>query len=175
MDRLFPATRRVNKVVGPVLKRVAGVPTADDRASRGRPSGSTTSCKPRRCCCRTRHRASVRLVVNLERIVIAEARRTYTYLSLFGYAADAVVANRALPASVADPFFDRWKTPLQAGYLDDIADAFAVAGAAGRPGRRRARRPRGARRPSAPSSTGATTSMRAAPPNRCSGCTRRAT
>ena len=35
-------------------------------------------------------RTSVRLVVNPERMVIAEARRTYTYLSLFGYRVDAV-------------------------------------------------------------------------------------
>ena len=42
-------------------------------------------------------RTSVRLVVNPERMVIAEARRTYTYLSLFGYRVDAVIANRLLP------------------------------------------------------------------------------
>ena len=40
---------------------------------------------------------SVRLVVNPERMVIAEARRTFTYLSLFGYQVDAVVVNRVLP------------------------------------------------------------------------------
>ena len=40
---------------------------------------------------------SARLVVNPERMVVAEARRTYTYLSLFGYHVDAVIANRMLP------------------------------------------------------------------------------
>ena len=40
---------------------------------------------------------SARLVVNPERMVIAEARRTYTYLSLFGYHVDAVIVNRVLP------------------------------------------------------------------------------
>src|SRR2546430_291159 len=53
--------------------------------------------------------ASVRLVVNPERMVIAEARRTYTYLSLFGYRVDAVIANRLLPDEVTDPWFDAWK------------------------------------------------------------------
>ncbi len=123
MDRLFPATRRVNKVVGPVLKRVAGVPAADDRVL-GATERLYDELRAVKVLLSDTARASVRLVVNPERIVIAEARRTYTYLSLFGYAVDAVVANRVLPASVADPFFDRWKT-LQAGYLDDIADAFA--------------------------------------------------
>ena len=43
-------------------------------------------------------RTSERLVVNPERVVIAEARRTQTYLALFGYHVDAVIANRNLPA-----------------------------------------------------------------------------
>jgi arsenite-transporting ATPase len=69
-------------------------------------------------------RTSVRLVVNPERIVIAEARRTYTYLSLFGYRVDAVVANRLLPDAVADPWFERWKA-LHVEHLKAIEDGFA--------------------------------------------------
>jgi arsenite-transporting ATPase len=67
---------------------------------------------------------SVRLVVNPERMVIAEARRTYTYLSLFGYHVDAVVANRLLPADVTDPWFDRWRE-LQAEHLTSIEEGFS--------------------------------------------------
>ena len=69
-------------------------------------------------------RTSVRLVVNPERMVIAEARRTYTYLSLFGYRVDAVVANRLLPDEVSDPWFDRWKE-LHVEHLKTIEDSFA--------------------------------------------------
>ena len=69
-------------------------------------------------------RTSVRLVVNPERMVIAEARRTYTYLSLFGYRVDAVVANRLLPDAVADPWFERWKE-LHTEHLRTIEDGFA--------------------------------------------------
>ena len=47
--------------------------------------------------------SSVRLVVNPEKMVIAEARRTYTYLSLFGYRVDAVVVNRIMPDEVDRP------------------------------------------------------------------------
>ena len=66
----------------------------------------------------------MRLVVNPERIVIAEARRTYTYLSLFGYRVDAVVANRLLPDAVADPWFEHWKR-LHVEHLKSIVDGFA--------------------------------------------------
>jgi len=54
-------------------------------------------------------RSSVRLVVNPERIVLAEAQRTATSLSLFGYGIDAVVVNRILPPDVVDPYLVRWQ------------------------------------------------------------------
>ena len=52
---------------------------------------------------------SVRLVLNPEKMVVAEAQRTYTYLSLFGYPTDLVVANRIVPSDVIDPYFAAWK------------------------------------------------------------------
>ena len=41
--------------------------------------------------------ASVRLVLTPESVVLAEARRSYTMLSLFGYRVDGVVVNRIFP------------------------------------------------------------------------------
>ena len=43
-------------------------------------------------------RVSIRLVTTPDRLVVAEAMRTFTYLSLYGYLTDAVVVNRDLPA-----------------------------------------------------------------------------
>ncbi len=56
--------------------------------------------------------------------MIAEARRTYTYLSLFGYRVDAVIANRLLPDDVTDPWFDRWRA-LHVEHLATIEESFA--------------------------------------------------
>jgi arsenite-transporting ATPase len=57
-------------------------------------------------------------------MVIAEARRTATYLSLFGYQVDAVVANRLLPEAVSDPWFAAWKE-AHADHLAAIEAGFA--------------------------------------------------
>ena len=56
--------------------------------------------------------------------MVAEARRTYTYLSLFGYHVDAVIVNRILPSALDHPWLDQWKA-AQAAHLDAIADAFS--------------------------------------------------
>jgi arsenite-transporting ATPase len=68
-------------------------------------------------------RSSVRLVVNPEKMVIAEARRTYTYLSLFGYRVDAVIVNRIIPDDVTDPYFGKWKE-IQAEHLATVRESF---------------------------------------------------
>ena len=123
MERLFPVGRRVNKLVSPVLSRMTSLPVAGDdvfeatRRFYDRLDGV-------REILTDPVRTSVRLVVNPERMVIAEARRTYTYLSLFGYRVDAVVANRLLPEAVADPWFERWKE-LHVEHLQSIVDGFA--------------------------------------------------
>ena len=123
MERLFPVGRRVNKVLAPVLSRVTSLPVADDGVF-----AATSDFYERlegvREILIDPARTSVRLVVNPERMVIAEARRTYTYLSLFGYRVDAVVANRLLPESVSDPWFDRWKA-LHLEHLQAIEEGFA--------------------------------------------------
>jgi arsenite/tail-anchored protein-transporting ATPase len=123
MEKIFPVERRVVRMVRPVLKRVTNLPVAGDevfdagRRFYDRLDGvrelltdpATTS---------------VRLVVNPERMVIAEARRTYTYLSLFGYRVDAVIANRLLPEAVTDPWFKAWKE-AHAEHLTTIESGFA--------------------------------------------------
>jgi arsenite-transporting ATPase len=57
-------------------------------------------------------------------MVIAEARRTHTYLSLFGYRVDAVVVNRLLPGGVTDPWFARWRE-VQSSHLAEIDEGFS--------------------------------------------------
>jgi arsenite-transporting ATPase len=123
MERLFPVGRRVNKVVAPVLSRVTSLPVAGDDVFSA-VSRFYDRLDGVREILMDPERTSVRLVVNPERMVIAEARRTYTYLSLFGYRVDAVVANRLLPDAIADPWFERWKE-LHTEHLQTIEDGFA--------------------------------------------------
>jgi arsenite-transporting ATPase len=123
MERVFPVGRKVNRVVAPLLGRFTSLPVAGDEVF-----GATSRFYDRmdgvKQLLTDPDVTSVRLVVNPERMVIAEARRTATYLSLFGYHVDAVVANRLLPDDIVDPWFDRWRD-LQAGHLKTIVEGFA--------------------------------------------------
>ena len=66
---------------------------------------------------------SIRLVMNPDRMVINEARRTFTYLCLYGYQTDAVVVNRIFPDEVDGTYFSGWKD-RQAEQLQAVTEGF---------------------------------------------------
>jgi arsenite-transporting ATPase len=123
MNRVFPVTRGVAKLARPLLSKVTNMPVASDAVF-----AATRRLYDRldgvRELLTEGDRSTVRLVVNPEKVVIAEARRTATYLSLFGYRVDAVVANRLLPDAITDPWFKAWKE-THAEHLATIEDGFA--------------------------------------------------
>jgi arsenite/tail-anchored protein-transporting ATPase len=123
MERIFPLERRVMGVLRPVAKRVTSLPLPDENVYAAIKRFYDKLDGVRRVLTDVAT-TSIRLVVNPERMVIAEAMRTFTYLNLFGYRVDAIVANRLLPEEVADPYFDRWKE-IQGRHLDTIKDAFS--------------------------------------------------
>ena len=123
LERIFPVERKVAKVIRPVLGRVTTMPLPQDRLFASI-DALYRNLEGVRDILRDPARSSVRLVVNAEKMVIAEARRTYTYLNLFGYTVDAVVVNRLLPDAVTDPWFARWKA-VQAEHLATVEQGFA--------------------------------------------------
>ncbi|MGC9505278.1 TRC40/GET3/ArsA family transport-energizing ATPase [Baaleninema sp.] len=70
------------------------------------------------------NKTTVRLVMNPERMVIKESLRAHAYLSLYNVATDMVIANRILPDSVNDPFFQQWKEQQQQ-YKGEIHQNFS--------------------------------------------------
>ena len=121
MDRVFPHERRIVKALRPVLAKAAGVPMPHDtvfdaverlHADLEQVRDLLTGCD-----------ASVRLVLTPEAVVVAEARRSLTTLSLFGYRVDGVVANRVFPSEGADEWREQW-VQAQAGVLREVEQSF---------------------------------------------------
>jgi arsenite-transporting ATPase len=73
---------------------------------------------------RDRTRATIRLVINPDRMVIKEAQRTFTYLNLYGYLTDAVIVNRVFPDELAGGYFGEWHA-RQRERLEDVRAGFA--------------------------------------------------
>jgi arsenite/tail-anchored protein-transporting ATPase len=122
MERLFPVGKQMAATFGPSISQMINIPVPGDEVFDALE--------------RLYHRlgaardvladnevTSLRLVVNPEKVVVSEARRTATYLALFGFGLDAVVVNRLLPDDITDAWFDRWKA-AQAEQLDEVRAGF---------------------------------------------------
>jgi arsenite-transporting ATPase len=120
-DRTFPAHRRLAKVARPFLGRDGVLPTDDVFAAVHRLSVELAEVNE---LLTDPARASVRLVLTPESVVVAESRRTYTSLALYGFTVDAVVANRVIPAGGDDPWRAGWAA-AQATRLDEVRQSFA--------------------------------------------------
>jgi arsenite-transporting ATPase len=122
IERIFPVQRRVVKGVRPLMTKMTSLPIAGDRFFASVEKLHRNLEAVHRILI-DEHTSSVRLVVNPEKMVIAEARRTYTYLGLFGYRVDAVVVNRIFPDDVEDPYFSKWKD-IQAEHIRQVHESF---------------------------------------------------
>lgn len=123
LDKIYPWERRAMKIARPVLQPLIDLPLPTDEVYasvkdllldlEGMKKVLTDSAT-----------TSVRLVLNLEKMVIKEAKRAFTYLSLFGYATDAVVVNRLLPDGLQDELFRKWQA-IHRRYADEVEQSFA--------------------------------------------------
>lgn len=106
MQRMLPMQRRLTKALKPVLTKAAGVPMPADTVFDAIERLHAELGEVRALLAGPE--ASVRLVLTPERVVTAEARRSFTTLSLYGYRVDGVVANRVFPAAGADDWRAGW-------------------------------------------------------------------
>jgi arsenite-transporting ATPase len=122
MTRVFPVERRVVRALKPVLSRAAGVPMPEDDvfAAVERLHAELDELRG----LLTGPDAGVRLVLTPEQVVLAEARRSFTTLSLFGYRVDGVIANRVFPVGGDDEWRSGW-VDAQAAVLDEVDESFA--------------------------------------------------
>lgn len=122
MTRVLPVERRVVKALKPVLSRAAGVPMPEDSVFDAIERLHAELDDVRAVL--TGPDTSVRLVLTPESVVLAEARRAYTFLTLFGYSVDAAVVNRVFPDGGADEWRTTW-VAAQRRVLEEAADSFA--------------------------------------------------
>jgi arsenite/tail-anchored protein-transporting ATPase len=126
VEKIFPVQRRAAKVIRPIARRtkVNSLPPLPEDNFFGALQRFYEAVVGVEDILTDADRASVRLVANAEKMVIAEARRAYTYLNLYDYRVDAVIVNRLLPDEVSDPYFEKWRE-AQGRHLALIEESFS--------------------------------------------------
>ena len=124
VEKIFPIQRRVASVVRPFARRAKSLPPLPEDSVFAAGQRFYEAILGVEEILTDRENASIRLVANAEKMVIAEARRAYTYLNLYDYGVDAVIVNRLLPDEVSDPYFASWRE-AQERHLQTISDSFS--------------------------------------------------
>jgi arsenite-transporting ATPase len=122
LNRVVPRQDGLVSTLGPMARALLDV-TLPDRAALDDVGGTMGHLLAMRALFTDRESVSMRLVTTADRVVIEEARRTYTALGLQGVATDAIVVNRLFPPDVG-PYFAAWRTRQQEA-LEEIGAAFA--------------------------------------------------
>lgn len=107
IEKIYPIQRRVAELASPIVGRLTGMPMP------GRQVYEAGEALFRRLehihqLLTDPERASVRVVLTLEKMVLKEAQRSFTYFYLYGYPTDLVICNRVLPDD-AGPYFAAWR------------------------------------------------------------------
>ncbi len=123
IGRLFPLGRSAAYILRPLVRFASNVPMPSDEvfSSAKRLFDELNRIQD---LFTTPEKASIRLVVNPEKMVIKEAQRTFTCFNLYGYHTDLVICNRLISDEIKDPYFDYWKRS-QAEYYSMIEQCFS--------------------------------------------------
>jgi arsenite-transporting ATPase len=124
LEKVFPWNRRLTNAARPLARTLdLPLPDLDALSEVERLAASLIEVN---AILRDRERVSLRLVLNPDRMVIREAKRTFTYLGLYGFATDAVIANRVLPAELDGGYLGGWRSQQEQA-LVEIHEGFAPA------------------------------------------------
>jgi arsenite-transporting ATPase len=123
LDKIYPWERRAMRVARPVLQPMMGIPLPSDEVFASL-KDLLLDLGGMRKLLTDPAITSVRIVLNLEKMVVKEAKRAFSYLSLFGYVTDAVIVNRLLPSEVHDELFKKWQA-IHKRYEVEVQESFA--------------------------------------------------
>ncbi len=108
LDKIYPWERRAMRIARPVLQPLMDIPLPKDEIFASL-KDLLMDLGGMRKVLTDPAITTVRIVLNLEKMVVKEAKRAFSYLSLFGYVTDAVIVNRLLPGELRDELFQKWQ------------------------------------------------------------------
>ena len=122
MEKLFPIKRKGAKMAGPIIQATVKVPM---------PSEETFDEIERlydkidqlHQLMMNKEAVSIRIVTTPEKIVVKEAKRSFSYLHLFDYNVDCIIINRIFSEASLSGYFEKW-AEIQKDSIGDITDSF---------------------------------------------------
>ncbi len=123
IETILPIKRKGAEVAGPLVEKLTKIPMPDgtvfddieyvmNKMERLRALLLDKEC------------VSLRIVTTPEKIVLREAKRSFTYLYLYNYNVDAIIVNRIYSTQAMQGYFSKWEK-IQEETLVEIRESFS--------------------------------------------------
>jgi arsenite/tail-anchored protein-transporting ATPase len=122
MEKFFPMKRKAAKIVRPVIQTTMKIPLPDDKSFDDF-ENIYEKIEELHSLILDKDIVSIRIVTTPEKIVIKEAKKSFSYLHLFDYNVDAVIINKVFSEESSKGYFEKWIN-IQKESIKDIYDSF---------------------------------------------------
>ncbi|QLY81619.1 ArsA family ATPase [Clostridium intestinale] len=122
MEKFFPIKRKAAKFVKPVVEATIKIPLPDDKVFDDIDKLYQKIDELHKLML-NKDVVSIRIVTTPEKIVVKEAKRSFSYLHLFDYNVDGIFINRIFSKESLEGYFEKWAN-IQKDTIKDIEDSF---------------------------------------------------
>lgn len=122
MEKIFPIKRKGAKFVKPIVEATIKIPLPTDDTF-DEIERLYTKLNELHSLMLNKDVVSIRIVTTPEKIVVKEAKRSFSYLHLFDYNVDGIIINKIFPEESLKGYFQKWEK-LQRESIVDINDSF---------------------------------------------------
>jgi len=122
MEKIFPIKKKGAKFAKPIIEATMKIPMPTDDIF-DEIENLYSKIEALHSLMLNKDVVSIRIVTTPEKIVIKEAKRSFSYLHLFDYNVDAIVINKIFPKASLTGYFKSW-VQLQKESIKDINESF---------------------------------------------------
>ena len=122
MEKFFPMKKKGAKIAKPVVEKTIKIPMPDDDFF-DEFEYLYQRVDQVQCLMQNKDIVSLRIVTTPEKIVIREAKRSFSYLHLYDYNVDAIVINKIFPQQSMKGYFSKWQQ-LQLEGVAQVEESF---------------------------------------------------
>ncbi len=122
MDKFFPIKKRGAKLAKPIVEATLKIPMPNDKTFDDF-ERLYEKIQELHQLMLDKDVVSIRIVTTPEKIVVKEAKRSFSFLHLFDYNVDSIIINKIFPTASLNGYFEKWAY-IQEETITDIYDSF---------------------------------------------------
>lgn len=122
MEKFFPIKRKGAKLAKPIIEATMKIPVPND-ATFDDIERLYSKIDELHGLMLNKDIVSIRIVTTPEKIVVKEAKRSFSYLHLFDYNVDGIIINKIFSEDSLKGYFEKWSN-IQKESIEDIYDSF---------------------------------------------------